>query len=47
MLEALCDNIDGSVSFITLFCCQAINIALQPGTGVVQSIEEVSERFYE
>lgn len=21
LLEAICDNIDGAVSFITLFCC--------------------------
>lgn len=21
LLEALCDNIDGAVSFVTLFCC--------------------------
>ena len=28
LLEAICDNIDGAVSFITVFCCQAINFAL-------------------
>ncbi len=28
LLEAICDNIDGAVSFITLFCCQSINLAL-------------------
>jgi len=28
LLEAICDNIDGSVSFITYFCCQSINYAL-------------------
>lgn len=35
LIEALCDSVDGSVSFITLFCCQAINVALN--NGQVQS----------
>jgi len=29
LIETLCDNVDGCVSFITLFCCQSINIALE------------------
>ena len=29
LIDTLCDNIDGSLSFITLFCCQAISIALE------------------
>lgn len=28
LVEALCDNVDGAVSFVTLFCCQSINLAL-------------------
>ncbi len=33
LLEALCDNVDGAVSFLTLFCCQSINLAFgQEGT---------------
>jgi len=29
LLESMCDNIDGAVSNITIFCCAAINTALQ------------------
>ena len=32
LLEALCDNIDGSVTFITNMACGAINLALQGQT---------------
>jgi hypothetical protein len=28
LLEAYCDNIDGATSFLTLFCCQSLNLAL-------------------
>lgn len=35
LVESLCDNIDGSVTFITNLCCSAINLALQgPGAEV-------------
>ena len=30
LLEAMCDNIDGAVSFVTLFCCQSIALSLNP-----------------
>ena len=29
IIESICDNIDGAVSFITLFTCQAINMSLK------------------
>lgn len=29
LLEAICDSIDGAVSFVTLFACQSLNQALQ------------------
>jgi hypothetical protein len=29
IIEALCDNIDGAVSFITFFACQSINMSLR------------------
>lgn len=32
VLESLCDNIDGSVTFITNLACGAINVALQGAT---------------
>lgn len=28
LIETICDNIDGAVSFVTLFCCQSIYLAL-------------------
>ena len=32
LIESLCDNIDGAVTFITKFTCSALNLALQgPG----------------
>lgn len=30
LLEAICDNIDGAVSFITFFTCQSLSLALDP-----------------
>ena len=39
LLEAICDNIDGSVSFITFFCCAAINLAFNTQDEVVQQTE--------
>ena len=29
LIEALCDNIDGSVTFITNLACSSINVAIQ------------------
>ena len=29
LLEAICDNIDGAVSFITIFCCQSLHYSLK------------------
>jgi len=29
LIESLCDNIDGAVTFITNIACSAINLALQ------------------
>lgn len=29
LVESLCDNIDGAVTFITNFTCSALNMALQ------------------
>jgi hypothetical protein len=49
LLEALCDNIDGAVSFVTLFSCQSICMALGNGLSsgnIVQSIENTSQYFY-
>lgn len=46
LLEALCDNIDGAVSFVTLFCCQALSQALKPGVPVA-SIVAASENFFQ
>lgn len=28
LIEALCDNVHGAITFITTFCCSAINVAL-------------------
>ncbi len=50
LLEAICDNIDGGVSFVTLFSCQSICLALGNGLtngNVVASIENVSQYFYQ
>ena len=41
LLEAICDNIDGAVSFITLFCCQSLNLALDPEQA------KINEEFYQ
>lgn len=30
LMESICDNIDGAVSFITNFTCQALSLALDP-----------------
>lgn len=47
LLEAMCDNIDGAVSFVTLFCCQSLHLALNKTKGDrVASIQAVSETFY-
>jgi hypothetical protein len=49
LLEAICDNIDGGVSFVTLFSCQSICLALGNGLtngNLVASIENVSQYFY-
>jgi hypothetical protein len=46
LLEGLCDNIDGAVSFVTLFSCQSICLALGNGlqpNSTVASIEELSD----
>ena len=40
MLESICDNVDGAVSFITHFTCQSISLALDP------SKPKLDERFY-
>jgi importin-7 len=50
LLEAMCDNVDGAVSFVTLFSCQSISLALGSGTkldGSVDSIEALHEYFYQ
>lgn len=50
LLEAMCDNVDGAVSFVTLFSCQSISLALGSGTnpdGSVDSIEAIHEYFYQ
>jgi len=47
LLEALCDNVDGAVSFVTLFSCQSISLALNPtATGKIPTIEAISSNFY-
>lgn len=38
LLEAICDNIDGAVSFVTIFCCQAINYALADNSQMTQQL---------
>ena len=35
MLEAICDNVGGAITFITNFCCSSINLALQGENGRV------------
>ena len=35
LIEALCDNVYGAITFITTFCCSAINVALQKENGIV------------
>ena len=49
LLEAMCDNVDGAVSFVTLFSCQSISLAMGSGSnadGTVDSIEALHEYFY-
>lgn len=49
LLESMCDNIDGVVSFVTLFTCQSICLALGNGLqsdSTVASIELEKEHFY-
>jgi len=46
LVETLCDNVDGAVSFLTLFCCQAVALAFNPATGSIASIAAVQESFY-
>ena len=29
LLESICDNLDGAVSYITIFCCSALNYSLK------------------
>ena len=33
LLEAMCDNVDGAVSFVTLFSCQSISLAMGIGSN--------------
>ena len=50
LLEAMCDNVDGAVSFVTLFSCQSISLAMGSGSnsdGTVDSIEALNEYFYQ
>ena len=50
LLEAMCDNVDGAVSFVTLFSCQSISLVMGSGSnpdGTVDSIEALSEYFYQ
>jgi hypothetical protein len=50
LLEAMCDNVDGAVSFVTLFSCQSISLAMGSGSnsdGTVDSIEALHEYFYQ
>ena len=35
LLEAICDNIYGAVTFVTYFCCSSINLALQGDQGKI------------
>jgi hypothetical protein len=50
LLEAMCDNVDGAVSFVTLFSCQSISLVMGSGSnpdGTVDSIEALNEYFYQ
>lgn len=46
LVETLCDNVDGAVSFLTLFSCQSIALAYDPQSGAIASISAVQENFY-
>lgn len=37
LIETICDNIDGAVSFVTLFCCQSIYLALDANKTHINS----------
>jgi hypothetical protein len=46
LLEAICDNLDGAVYFVTLFACQTIHLALNnPQSGQVATIAELAPTF--
>lgn len=48
LLEAICDNIDGAVYFVTLFACQTIHHALNPGMGsFINSVDQLAANFYQ
>lgn len=48
LLEAICDNIDGAVSFVTLFCCQAISISLSkhPFDGISHDFQAYQDSSF-
>lgn len=46
LVETLCDNVDGAVSFLTLFTCQSLALAYDPQSGAIASIAAVQENFY-
>jgi hypothetical protein len=37
LIETICDNIDGAVSFVTLFCCQSIYLALDDNKTMINA----------
>ena len=41
LLEAICDNVFGAITYITNFCCSAINLALQGDAGRVYDTEVI------
>ena len=39
LLEAICDNVFGAVTFVTFFCCSAVNVALKGDQGQIYDQE--------
>lgn len=39
LLEAICDNVFGAITFVTFFSCSAVNMALQGEQGEVYNKE--------
>jgi hypothetical protein len=40
LFESMCDNIDGSTTFVTTFCCNAINSAFARMSGTTPVMDE-------